>query len=253
MVGVSGLALRMGRPLSWCASSKTLRGFRDRRTLTLVTRSSFLWVFPGAALALAACDIPSATFDGTTTGGGESVTATSSGSGGTTSTSDGGNTVTHPTTTTGGAGGVGGSVGGAATTTTTASSGGGGTGGMFPGPQVPCTDSGALCAPEKICCFHATDGAKDHCGDAGQCCPNVGSDPTCEFPYFYFECNGLEDCPGGKCCGGLTLGSLTSTFCGTTCTGTDEILMCKSNEGECGGGSSCQPVLDGYPGYSYCN
>lgn len=204
----------------------------------------------GASTALSACDIPAATFDGSTSGDTLATSGTgAAGTGGVTTTSS-----TQVMHTTSGSGGAGGSGGVATTTSTTvASSGGGGTGGSFPGPQVPCTDSGALCAYEDICCFHATDAAKDHCGEAGKCCPDVGSDPTCEFPYLYFQCNGLEDCPGGKCCGELTFSTLTSTFCGTDCTGADEILMCKSNEGECGGGSSCQPVLDGYPGYSYCN
>lgn len=222
-------------------------------------RSSLLFALLGATSLLTACDIPSATFNGSTSGG--STATAGGGSGGdttsttttpmhTTSSSGGGGT--GGTTTTGGTGG---SQGGSTTTTTTTTTSTGG------GPTVPCgyPEPVMECDPGQVCCFEKVDPdgdgplvPTDVCGASGDCVPPA--------KYSELRCNENADCANGKiCCAYYAQDPdlqyrIQSTFCKTSCDGAaQEIKTCSGADPDCGPVASCENLFgSAYPDYNFC-
>lgn len=214
-------------------------------------RAFSLCLFLGTSAALAACDIPSAVFDG---GNGGSTT-TSAGGSGTTSAGGGGDTTTTTpmhTTSSGGAGGGGatggsstGGSGGTTTTTTTTT---------LTGPTVTCKyPNVGECDPGQVCCFGPMM-PTDECGAPGTCNP-----PT---DYIEIACDQNADCAGNptkkKCCAYFA-GDLSGTFvfqktyCDTACDlGSQEVGACFVN-GDCPVPLTCQQIIgSAYPDTLFC-
>lgn len=131
-----------------------------------------------------------------------------------------------------------------ATTTTTTISVGPTTSSASGGPTVFCMDT--PCEAGDVCCFYTPFAGQDECSSTGEC-------PRPQQDYITLECNGPDDCPGAKCCGGWTdQTGWQYTQCKSDCNQQNEMTMCYGDPSACDPGEDCKASMVLGMGYSYC-
>jgi hypothetical protein len=194
-----------------------------------------------AVLAVGACGYPAFTYNG---GPGGGHVASSSGSRGDSVGGMGGQPTTTSTVSSGGSGGA-----TASTSTATSSSTGSG------GPTVPCTETGKMCKPQEVCCFHNSDPNCDECTNYQNSCGDDEMQKGCgaSDQFSRLSCNEDADCPESKVCCYQFDGSTLAFACFASCDFATTFPVCDIHDDMCPNPYSCQfAFTNNYPGYYAC-